>query len=74
MFCPKCESARIVSLPQQKEMHLCRDCCSQHTLKDGVWRRDFYAEAQYEKMASQIGVEVAQLVEDEYAYASSRKV
>lgn len=72
MFCPKCDSARIISLPHQKEMHLCRDCSSQHTLKQGVWKRDFYAEAQYVKMASQLGIELEQLIEDEYTYASRR--
>ena len=73
MFCPKCDSPHIVSLPQQKEMHLCRDCSAQHALKQGVWKRDFYAEAQYEKMASQLGIEVTKLVEDEYNYAVSRE-
>lgn len=71
--CPNCESVRIIRLPIAKDLFLCPDCKTRHYLVENTWKRDFYGEIEWEKMAKYADQSYEQVVETEYSYFSTRK-
>lgn len=67
-YCPNCDSIKIIKLPIAKNLYLCPDCKTRHYLENKQWKRDFYGEVEWQKMASYVNQTYEQLVESEYKY------
>lgn len=73
IFCPECDSNRILKLPYTKNVYICPDCKTRHfRLEDNEWKRDFYGEKEWEKMGSYAGLSYEQVVEQEYNVFSQK--
>lgn len=74
LFCPNCDSNRIISIPIDANLYVCPDCKTRHYLNENFeWRRDFYGEAQWEKMASYANKTYEEIFNAEYDYFSTNK-
>lgn len=74
LFCPNCDSNRIIPLPIERGLHVCPDCRTRQFLTENTeWRRDFYGEAQWEKMASYTNKTYEEIFDAEYSYFSQKK-
>ena len=69
MFCPdeECGSSRALVLPYNQRRLICSSCFSVFKLEGSQnWARDYYAEKEWEKMASYLGKTYQEVLRDEY--------
>ncbi len=76
MFCPNvsCESDNFVKLPYGDNWFVCGDCLTRWDFdpKSDTWTRNFWAEAEWAKMASYVDKTYQEAVATEVEYARSK--